>query len=44
MDWKSIIIIEMDTDKDKTYSGNPWKIKEDWNEKRIRGFSSIVKE
>jgi len=42
MDWKSITIIGMDTNKDKTYSGNLREIKEDWNEKRIREFFSIA--
>jgi len=44
MDWKSIITIGMDTNKDKTYSGNPWRVRKDWNEKRIREFSSTVEE
>jgi len=43
MDWKSTTIIGMDTDKDKTYKGNPWRIKGDWNKKRIREFPSIAK-
>jgi len=30
----------MDTNKDKIYSGNLWKIKEDWNETRTREFPS----
>jgi len=29
MDWEKTIIIGMDADKDKTYNGNLWKIKED---------------
>jgi len=43
MDWKGTITIGIDTNKDKTYRGNPWKIKEDWNGKRIKEFSSITK-
>jgi len=41
MDWKeSIIIIKMDANKDKIYSGNFWRTIENWGEIRIREFSS----
>jgi len=41
MDWKeSTITIKMDTDKDKIYNGNSWKIIEDWNKIKTREFSS----
>jgi len=43
VDRKSITITGIDIDKDKDYSGNSWKIIEDWNKKGTREFFSKSK-